>query len=482
MKKIVTLLILAIGIFVFPMVRVEAAYNYTPWNDVVESAEAMTVSHVIDNSNLVDVNHNRAPILLGDLRDIKYYENKIYISDASLNKIIILNDNYEYLGVFPTLEEDTHKLNTPQGIFLFDGKIYISDTNNFRLAVFDLQTEELVLEVKAPESEDLFKTLPFRPTKVVVDRTGRMNLIVQDVFEGIMEFDETGVFARYFGTKRLQLSFFESILYAVASKSQKAKMALKLQTSFTSIDIDDYGYVYAVSRLDGSEPVKKINFKGRDILRKTGYVPIVGDSNIQNVNKDVPQGSSTIIDVTVNDSNNRYSVLDNNRNRIFTYDNEGYLLYISGAKGIQSNKLEAPTSLTYQNNKILVTDNGSKSILVFDETPFGAVVNEATELYYDMDYENSKVLWEEVLRQNSNYFLAYARIGKVYLRDGDYQRALENLKLGHDRTNYSYAYEQYRNEKMANILPYVLVVGIIVLGYAVVKSLIASVKREQEGE
>lgn len=482
MKKLIIFLVTIASISLFASVKVDAAYNYAPWGESIVSAQSMSVPRVVDNSNFVDVNNQRAPIQLGDLRDIKVYNDRIYVSDATNNKIIILNEKYEYLGVFPTRDEETHKLNSPQGIFIQNDIIYIADSNNNRVVAFDLNTEDIVVEVTKPENEPAFEKILFRPTKVVVDRTGRLNVIAQDIFEGIMEFDNEGNFARYFGSKQIKMSVVEAILYAFASKSQKEKMALKLQTSFTSIDIDDFGYVYAVSRLDATDPVQKINFKGKNILKETGYVDVVGDAIFQELDDRVATGPSSIIDVTVHDSNNKYSILDNKRNRIFTYDAEGYLLYINGERGTQSDKLDNPTSLTYYGDNLLVTDSGQRSILVFEPTPFGELIDQATDFYYEMDYTKSAELWQEVLAQNSNYFLAYSRIGKVQIREGKYSEALVNLKLGKDFYNYSHAYEQHRNEKMSDILPYVLVVAIIGLGFIVVKSLTKAVQRDVEDE
>lgn len=478
MKKAYIMLAFLTIMILLPALKVNAAYNYGPFAETIESADAMIVKKVIDNSNLVDETGNRAPIQIGNVKDVKVHENRIYLSDELNHKIIILNDQMEFIKVFPSTEEET--LKNPQGIFLKEKYIYICDFNNERVAIFDLETEVLIKEIKAPSSEPVFETIGFKPLKITVDRVGRMHLIVNNIFEGIMEFDENGEFSRYYGTKQLSLSFMESIVYALSSQNQKSKMALKLQTSFTSIEIDKHGYIYAVSKTDTSDPIKKLNFKGKDILQKSGYVSVLGDVIYQDKLSEVPKGPSQIIDVTVHEDNNRYSVLDSTRNRIFTYDSEGYLLYIFGKKGSQSNEIEGPSSLAYMGENIIVSDALGKSIIVYEPTTFGKLVNEATEAYFLMDYDKAKTIWEKVLEQNSNYFLAYAGIGKSELRNNQYEEALYHLKLGYDYYNYSKAYQAYRNQKMASFLPYVLVIGLIGLGALLGFSLKKSVQREKD--
>ena len=83
-------------------------------------------------------------------------------------------------------------------------------------------------------------------------------MVAYDVFEGVMEFDVDGNFNRYFGTNTIKLSVLDALIYRFSTKEQRDKMALKLQTSFTSIDIDKEGYIYTASRLEYWEPVKKI--------------------------------------------------------------------------------------------------------------------------------------------------------------------------------------------------------------------------------
>lgn len=475
MKKIILCTLILLGV-AFSHTNLEASYNYAFW-DTIDSAEAMHVLRVIDNSNIKSDLGVEKPITLGDLRDVFFYEDAIYVSDATANKIHIFNLNYDYVKSLPDASDAMGTLNSPQGIHVFNHHLYVADYNNNRIAIFDLTTERLVQEVKNPD-DAIFDTLIFKPLRVTVDRTGRMNVVAYDVYEGIMEFDIEGNFNRYFGTNTIKLSVLDALIYRFSTKEQRAKMALKLQTSFTSMDIDDDGYIYTVSRLEFWAPVKKLNFKGRNILEAKGYVGVIGDAKFQSTDNRTTTGPSIIVDVAVHEDNERFTLLDSNRGRLFTYDIEGNLLYIAGGKGAEQNKLSGPTAVAYQNERLLVTDNVSNSLMVFEPIAFGDLVNLATTQYYDMDYQGAKATWESVLKLNSNYFLAYAGIGRAQLREGNYKPAMTNLKLGYDYYNYSKAFEQNRNQNLANTLPYVLVGGFAVMGILLAKSIKNAIKRE----
>lgn len=477
-KKITILIIFVLMTILIPTTKVSASYNYTPWQSTIESAHSMSITRIIDSVNLMNEDGEHANITLDNLRDAFVYKEHLYVVDARANKVFVLNDKYEYVKEYPQGEGDLYNLNNPQGVFVANDLLYIADTDNDRIAIYNINTDNMIGQIKTPEDE-IFETVPFKPQKIAVDRVGRIMVVSRDTFEGILEFDENRKFTRFFGTNTIQLSFFEALIYNLSSQSQRERMALNLQTPFTSIDIDEYGYIYAVARNELHKPVKKMNFKGEDILLNNGYIPIVGDTSYPTYRETVPLGPSTIVDITSHDDNNRFSILDSKRGRIFTYDMEGHLLYIFGGLDSQSKELQGPTSITYWGEKVIVTDNIAKSIFIYEPTIFGELVNSATTSYYDMQYEDSRKLWEEVLELNSNYFLAYAGIGKTQLRNQEWESAVENLKLGHDHYNYSKAYEQYRNEKISKYIPTIIVVVLVASAYGLFRSVRASIKRDK---
>ncbi|MDD4069797.1 MAG: hypothetical protein PHF05_05005 [Candidatus Izemoplasmatales bacterium] len=488
MKKIMFLIVLTLITLNLTILSVSAeSYNYSPLGEVIYSAEAVSVTHIVDSSNLKDELNQDVSISFGELVDVFAYDNKIYLVDKSNNQVHILNEEYEYLTSF-----GTGVLLNPSGIFVTEDYIYVADTGNFRIALFD-HTFNLSSEILAP-SDPTFKQSPddengydFKPLKLTVNRTGRIYVVADQVFEGILDFNPDGTFSRYVGANSITLSLWDAFWLKLTSEEQRAQQGYRLATTFKNLMVDEDGYLYTVSDVtEGEKVIKKLNYKGVDVLSRNGYIPQVGDLVTVPPTVNLPDGPSVFTDIDVNEFGN-YMVLDSTRGRIFTYDFEGNLLYIFGELGNltdSSNNLRdkfiRPTAIKYFNDKILVVDSMNKNLIIFEYTEFGRLVNQATEYYFEGDYDLAKDTWEEVLVLNTNYYLAYKGIAKAELREGNYEKAMEYSKLGFDDDTFSSAYQPYRYEKIAAIFPYILVVVFAVLIYGFIKNAKNAINKAKE--
>ena len=91
-------------------------------------------------------------------------------------------------------------INMPNSVYVTQNReIFIADTNNNRIVVLDWDGD-FVREITAPTVEGLEDDFIFLPLHVLVDRGGRLFVIVQRVFGGIMSFAPNGEFLGYFGT------------------------------------------------------------------------------------------------------------------------------------------------------------------------------------------------------------------------------------------------------------------------------------------
>ncbi len=401
-------------------------------------------------------------------------------------------------------------LSNAQGIAVVsegnDFNIYVADSDNSR--ILKMNSDYVVTEVfLTPDDETFFQfngDIPlaestdtvFTPLKIVVDRTKRVYCIAKSVYEGIIEFGPRGDFNRFLGKNVVTANPLKVFWTKIMSKVQKDAIALDLPPEFINIAIDQDGFLYTTSYPDADDPkaadmIKAINTAGKDVLRRNGYVEPVGDNTylIASTNKDAVLGASTLSAIAVN-PNGIYSVTDAKRGRIFTYDTEGNLLYISGEKGSLSNSINNPVAIkyltvpqkgegTYEQELVLVLDKTSKSIISFSTSTFGQFVNKATELYLANDIVGAEEYWREVIKMNSNYELGYVGIGKSLLRAGEYEEAMGYFKLGHNSAYYSKAYQQYRDNILKDNFA-LLMTGIIVIvvGYAAIKVLKYQHKRK----
>jgi len=175
----------------------------------------------------------------------------------------------------------------------------------------------------------------------------------------------------------------------------------------------------------------------------------------------VSTGPSVLVDIA-NTNHGIYTVLDQKRSRLFTYDSEGNLLYVNGDEGAQSDRFADGVALGYLEDDLLVLDRRSRTMIVYRLTDFGKSVNLAIAYHALGDFDQAAKIWEEVIRLNTNYEIAYNGIGKYLLRDGHFKEAMHYFRLGHDRYYYSKAFRGYRNEIIKDNFGYI--VGVIVLG------------------
>jgi tetratricopeptide (TPR) repeat protein len=443
-----------------PLQANASSYNYNDYLNTIEAPEALIVKQVIKSGEILDDKNN--PVEFGLLKDIFVLQSpnlgtRIYLLDQTKNRIIVLNEKFEYIRKYPELDEGIPAppgvaLNAPSGIHVTEKYIYVADTENQRVGVF---THNWGVKTSITKPDDpTFESVAFKPLKVSVDANERIYVVASNIFEGILEINPDYTFNRYVGSRSAELTFWQRLRTILFTRAQEAKTGLNLAVTYNNILVDSGGFIYALSSRSSGKPVQRINYKSGDVLKQYGYGGVLGDYQIADK-------YSEFIDITIGESET-YSILDRTMGRIFTYDFEGHLLYISGGSSI----FQIPEALTYYGENLLVVDSSSKSLVVLEPTEFARQVNKATAAYYQNDYVKAAEEWEKVLTLNTNYLLAYGGIGKAQYRQGKYQEAMENFKLASDIANYSAAYKEYRTERLENILPYVLVIfflGIIAL-------------------
>ena len=157
-----------------------------------------------------------------------------------------------------------------------------------------------------------------------------------------------------------------------------------------------------------------------------------------------------------------YVVLDRIRGRLFGYDSQGVLLWAFGTRGGTNGAFMRAIALDHMDRDLLVVDEVKNSITVFTPTEYGNTVYLANQKYHEGDYETSAQIWQNVLKMNANYSLAFRGIGRAMMREDRFEEAMEYFKMAHDRENYGRAFKLYRKEWVEKN------VGWIVLGLGII--------------
>lgn len=429
-------------------------------------------------------------------------DDTIYILDTGNNRIVLLDED---LGVKYILSEFNNKgeiltLNGAKGLYVYeyDGKqeLYVSDTENKRIIHCDMDGNVIHLYT-APVITGVKDDTPFYPQKILVDRAGRMYVLCRTINRGIVKLGADGDFDSFYGCPPVTYSLIAQFWRKISTQAQLDRQIQFVPTEYSNITMDSRGFIYATTTyLDRAKlydtyfsdptdatgraavaPVRKLALDGTDILVRNGIFPPVGDVSVLNSKAIDPTsaGFSQFGDITVSPYD-AYTILDQQRGRIFTYDTEGNLLFVFGnGNGIQNGTFNTPVAISYyKGNQIVVLDQRYASIQIFRPTDYGETILDAVAAYQNGEYELSEAKWSRALEMNSNMNLAYTGAGKARLRDGNYREAMANFKISKSLVFYSTALDNYMKELIGNSFSYVFI-GL--MAWFVIAKVVKGVKR-----
>lgn len=433
------------------------AYNYDFWEDVY-----YTPSAYIPNDSYSGYDFGLENALLNPQDMFVAADNRVYIADTGNNRIVVLKHDMTLDKIVTGFDNQGAEdfIKSPNGIYVTDrNELYIADTDNSRVVALN-EDGSLLKIIQNPTSEVLEEGFTFVPLKVAVDYANRVYVIAKNMFQGIMAFDENSNFTGFSGTIKVNISPYEKLWRKLTTKAQRKKQLQFIPTEFTGIDLAPDGFLYATN-IDTrwTQSIRRLNPKGQDVIKK-GSLPLSGD--LYSTHTGEYAGPSRIADIVYR-GNGIYSVIDTVRGRVFTYDDEGNLLYIFGGRGSQEGTFRNPVAIEILDDQILVLDSYRCQIMSFKATQYGKLINQAVAMRFGGDEKAAVAVWEEVLKLDSNFELAYVGIGKSYLAAGKNKTAMKYLKLGMNKEYYSIAYKRYRDDILKDNLAYILTGGLLLV-------------------
>ena len=186
---------------------------------------------------------------------------------------------------------------------------------------------------------------------------------------------------------------------------------------------------------------------------------------------DAISGVSKVVDVAVGPENT-WTIADQKRSKVYTYDYEGNLLFAFGDYGQQLGMISQNglAGVTYQGDNMILLDGRNDSFTVYERSPYGNTLIQALRHQNERRYDLSMEDWTEILKLNSNFDTAYIGIGNAMYRNGDYEEAIEFYKAAYDTENYSTAFQELRKEWISKFI-LLIPVGVIVICVACSKFL-----------
>ena len=491
-------------------------YNYDWWGDPVPSQNGYVVDKVITGADIGVGNLSEpSDMFFSDLGDL-YLADSAYKptsgSDSAKGRIIATDENFQlkftvesldFSGVQDWLDTKNSELNTgaisqadfnkitnlsfngPTGVYVDvdegESTIYVADNSNDRVVAFtvdEIGTDEYKTSVgkvmvvyTRPDASMYDSSVTFNPSKVLVDAAKNVYVCIKSITKGAVVFSKEGDFNGYFGANRVEATgevLMNAFWKLIFSREQAKKMRRSVPVEISNFDIDSDNFIYTVteSKSADTDILKKLNSAGTNIYTNLGYSDYTfGDALTKYYRGQTYSSQITDIDVSADGTIN---LLDLKTGRVFQYDDECQLLFIFGGIGQQKGTFNIVNAVESRGSNVYVLDGRKCSITVFKQTEFGSIVHNAIALFNRGKYEEARQPWEEALRRDSNYWLAYIGLGNAYLNEGDYDTAMKYFYYN-SKSGYNDAFKSWRmnfirdNFTVFAIIILVLLVGIYVL-------------------
>jgi len=521
MNKIAKILVLSIAfVLLFGAISSSAYVAYDTYTYSISGKQMLSPAAYSTNTAITstDMGLGNAPLVnAADMVTDK--DGNVYISDSGdkdhPGRIVVLNKYYHVTHTIDTYYDDAGKpvkFNTPKGIFVANDNeenyLYVCDTNNKAVVVYDKEYNH-VRTITAPNSP-LLSSSSFFPSAIAVDIYGRIFIVSEGIFEGIIVLSSDGEFTGYIGAQKTSYTIIDIIWRKFQTKEQLANQNKNISVSYNNLTVDENGFVYATSdKVDEEQqlkaikskaadysPVKKLNATGHEIMKRNGFFDPGGEVDVF-----YPEEVSKISDVALGPEG-MWTILDYKRSRLFTYDQQGNLIFAFGDGGDigkggehlgNGEKIQAITYQTVDEDEttyFLVLDRTNDKnaankykLMVYYPTEYCETIISALRNQNEHDYDSSIRYWQDVLTKNNNFDLAYIGIGKALFSQGKYKEAYEVLQNAYETTYASKAFAEIRKDAIGKWILLIVVAAIALvvllvkfLGYAKRKNKEATLK------
>lgn len=466
-------------------------YNYDWWGDPVPSQNGYVVDQIYTGNDMGAGSLTEpSDMFFSDnndlfIADTSYkaegatdtMKGRIVVTDSDFNlKFTVESLDFSAVDEWYSLKESELKtgaitqadfnkftnpyFNGPTGVYvdIDEGKetIYVADNANDRVVQFtvdEIGSDEHKLAVgkvemvfTRPKSNMYDSSITFNPDKVLVDAAKNVYICIKSITKGAVVFSKEGDFNGYFGANRVEATgevLMNAFWKLIFNREQAKRMRRSVPVEISNFDIDEDNFIYTVteSKTVTTDVLKKLNSAGTNIFTNLGYSDYTFGDALTKYYRNKTY-TSQITDVDIGE-NGVINLLDVATGRVFQYDDECQLLFIFGGIGQQKGTFTTPNAVESLGDKIYVLDGRKASVTVFKQTEFGAIVHNAITLFNKGKYEEARQPWEEAIRRDSNYWLAYIGLGNAYLNEGDYDTAMKYFYYN-SKSGYNDAFKSWR--------------------------------------
>ncbi len=440
-----------------------SGYTYNRYGQPVPSPIGYRVKAVLDNAAMGITGLNGPQDLMYDPQ-----HNELYIADTGNARVVVLDSSYHMVREYGSM--DGTALKHPMGVFVkAGGDIYIAD-DQLGAVVRINRDGKLIKSYVRPNSDLYEEATPYKPQKVVADSAGRVYVLSQGAYQGLVCFYDNGEFMNFFGSSHVTVTakvVLQKIWRMFLTRDQRAGLESFIPIEYGNIAIDEEDMIYAVvvaGEQGESTPIAKLNPMGINIF------PIRASASFTDV---LPEKEGI------------YTALNKTTRVISQFTETSGMLLTFGGYGTQNGLFQDPVAMERVGDNILVLDAQTGTITVFEPTAFGRAIHEASILYNDGRYLDSIQPWLNVLQMDNNYNMAYYGLGKAYFQLNEYEKAMDYFRQGNYKDGYSEAFKEYSlkivRDHMGLILCFIALLFALTKGWGVIKKRRGTKKTKRRG-
>lgn len=365
----------------------------------------------------------------------------MYIADTGNGRIVKLDSGFA--------EEASYGdgvLDAPTGLFVDDdGVMYIADGGLNNIVILS-PDGEVINQFGRPEEPLFGRNREFLPRKIEVDARENLYVISEGSVNGIAQMNKEGNFIGYFGANSASMSLTMILRRLFLTDAQLEQFILNEAASPSNIVIDSESLVFTItSGAAAGQAIKRFTISGKNIFPDT-----FGETDL----RDIHVSDDGLVVVVAGDAT------------IVEFDENGTLLFLFGALDTGEQRLGTlrnPTAIARDGEQLYVLDKDKNALVVYETTAFAQQVHAGVGLYTEGYYEEAKPYFEQVLDYNGSYIMGYQALADAAFKDFDYQGSLANYRLAADRSGYSQAFWELRNQLLQRHLANVLI-GLVAFG------------------
>jgi DNA-binding beta-propeller fold protein YncE len=354
----------------------------------------------------------------------------LYIADTGNGRILVSDMDGKFVRVI-----GEGVLSNPTGLFrTAAGYLYVADSGHELVFMFD-SDDSLIKEFGRPTSPLYGDHNSFRPLKVAADAGGNVFVISEGNNNGIIQLSNTGEFLGYFGANRTRTDFLNVLRRFFYSEEQLANFVVNIPRTPDNLTMSDEGLVFTVTKGGSFDAIKKLNRAGRDILNTMGgrFMNFTMDPTKEDIHIG-PYGNILVV---------------TQLGYIYELSDEGAPIFMFSGPDDGTQRLgllRRPTGIAADNDSfIYVLDGERNGIHVFEPTDFVRTVHLGYYMQQNGLYAESKEVWQQVLRMDSNFLDANNGLGRAFMRLGQHSEARKAFENGNAFYLYSDAFWEVRN-------------------------------------